>query len=82
MATLQVLRDKVGGTLSIFWGDPAESAGVDDAAGDVVVVLDGAQRPIGIELIVYRPLDETPLRVEVSTFDSPAAKRPHREVSA
>lgn len=82
MATLKVLHDKVGGTLSIFWGDPAESASCDDAAGDVVVVLDGDERPIGVELITYRPDDEQPLAVELSTFEQPAQDRILTEVSA
>ncbi len=78
MAEITVHHDRGTNTLTIWFGDPAREVDCDHTDSDVIVMLDEAGLPLGIEVLEYYPGDD-PLRV---TLDEVDTSKPRARASA
>jgi hypothetical protein len=62
---IRVIHDTVGGTLTVWLGDPAAEYVCEETTEEVVLMKDSSGRVIGFELLHYRPAaKDTGLTVE------------------
>ncbi len=55
MEKIKVIHDTVGGTLTVWLGDPATEYVCEETTDEVILMKDRAGRVIGFELLHYRP---------------------------
>lgn len=54
MEKIRVIHDQAGGTLTVWWGDPATEAICEQTADEVVLMKDAAGNVIGCEMLHFR----------------------------
>ena len=65
MDKIRVIHDTAGGTLTVWFDDPAREHVCEETADEVVLMKDASGRVIGFELLHYRPAEpSTGLSVE------------------
>ncbi len=57
MATVKVYHDKVGNTLTVWFGEPTDEYICEETADEVILMKDQAGAVIGFEKLNYRVSD-------------------------
>lgn len=65
MERIRVIHDIVGGTLTVWFGNPADEFVCEETNEEVVLMKDRGGRTIGLEILHYKPVNpEGELAVE------------------
>ncbi|GMV84874.1 MAG: hypothetical protein AMXMBFR80_07320 [Dehalococcoidia bacterium] len=75
MAEIVIHYDRGTATLVVWFGDPAGVADCEHTDSDVIIMLDGAGKPLGIEVLEFEP-GEGPLRLSIDQVDTSASLAP------
>lgn len=67
MASVKVHVDRVGNTLTVWFGDPADEYVCEETGDEVILMKDRHGTVIGFEKLNYRPPAAEPLQVTVDT---------------
>ena len=70
MAEITLHYDKGTESLTIWFGDRESEAFCEETEGGVVVMEDERGRPLGIEVLNFKPVDDEPLTASVKLHDT------------
>ena len=68
MAQVKVFHDRIGNTLTVWFGDPEAEAEAEETGDEVILMKDRAGRVIGFEKLNFLPNSSDPIRVAFETF--------------
>ncbi|PZV07311.1 MAG: DUF2283 domain-containing protein [Leptolyngbya sp.] len=68
MAQVKVFHDRVGNTLTVWFGDPEAEVEVEETGDEVVLMKDKNGQVIGFEKLNFLPTSSEPIRVAFETF--------------
>jgi uncharacterized protein YuzE len=68
MAQVKVFHDRVGNTLTVWFGDPETEVEVEETGDEIVLMKDGDGRVIGFEKLNFVAASSEPVRVAFETF--------------
>jgi len=68
MAQVKVFHDRVGNTLTVWFGDPEAEVEVEETGDEVVLMKDQNGQVIGFEKLNFLPTSSEPIRVAFETF--------------
>ncbi len=63
MATIKLIHDPIGETLTIYWGDPNTAKVSEETGEGVILIKDGSGQVIGFERLYFR-LPTPDLKIE------------------
>ena len=69
MAQVKVFYDRVGNTLTVWFGDPAEEHVAEETGEEVVLMKDKTGRVIGFEKLNFSRPGEAPFHVAFEALD-------------
>jgi uncharacterized protein YuzE len=67
MAEVKVYHDPVGGTLTVWFGNPREEYIAEETGEEIILMKDKAGNVIGFEKLNFLPAESGPLRVAIET---------------
>lgn len=67
MAQVTIHHDRVGKTLTVWFGDPADEVEVEETGDEVVLMKDAAGNVIGFEKLNFQGAEAEPVRVAFET---------------
>ncbi len=67
MAEVKVFYDRVGNTLTVWFGNPQDEHICEETGDEVILIKDRAGRVIGFERLNFSVADSEPLRVAFET---------------
>ena len=67
MAQVKVLYDDIGGTLSVWWGNPKDEEVCEETGHGIILIKDKAGKVIGLENLFYNGGDPKDFAVEAKT---------------
>jgi len=67
MAKVRVFYDRVGNTLTVWFGDPQDEYVCEETGDEVVLMKDRSGHVIGFEKLNFSPLEPEPVRVAFET---------------
>jgi uncharacterized protein YuzE len=67
MAQVKVFHDRIGNTLTVWFGDPETEVEVEETGDEVILMKDKEGQVIGFEKLNFIPSSE-PIRVAFETF--------------
>ena len=67
MAVVKVYYDRLGNTLTVWFGDPEDEFEVEETGDEVVLMKDKQGSVIGFEKLNFTTSQEIPLRVAFET---------------
>ena len=70
MAEITLHYDKGTESLTIWFGDPESGVNSDLTDSGVVVMEDVQGRPLGIEVLNFKPVDDEPLTASLKLYDT------------
>jgi len=70
MAQVKVFHDRVGNTLTVWFGDPEAEVEVEETGDEVVLMKDRNGHVIGFEKLNFLPASSESIRVAFETFAS------------
>ena len=68
MAQVKVFHDRVGNTLTVWFGDPEAEVEVEETGDEVVLMKDQNGQVIGFEKLNFLPTSSEPICVAFETF--------------
>jgi uncharacterized protein YuzE len=68
MAQVKVFHDRVGNTLTVWFGDPETEVEVEETGDEVVLMKDQNGQVIGFEKLNFLPTSSELIRVAFETF--------------
>lgn len=68
MAQVKVFHDRIGNTLTVWFGDPEAEVEVEETGDEVVLMKDKNGQVIGFEKLNFLPTSSEPIRVAFETF--------------
>jgi hypothetical protein len=78
VAEIKVHYDKGTQSLTIWFGNPEDEVICEHTDSDVVVMEAEDGRPLGIEVITFKPWDNEPLSVSLHVYDTSKSREPAR----
>lgn len=67
MSQVKVFHDRVGNTLVVWFGNPADEYDVEETGDEVVLMKDKAGQVIGFEKLNFLPTTSEPVQVAFET---------------
>lgn len=67
MSEVKVFYDRVGNTLTVWFGNPQDEHICEETGDEVILIKDRAGRVIGFERLNFSVADSEPLRVAFET---------------
>ncbi|MCP4167982.1 MAG: DUF2283 domain-containing protein [Chloroflexi bacterium] len=67
MAEVKVYYDRLGNTLTVWFGDPTEEYEVEETGNEIVLMKDKQDKVIGFEKLNFTVNQPEPLRVAFET---------------
>ena len=67
MAKVKVFYDRVGNTLTVWFGDPQDEYVCEETGDEVILMKDRSGHVIGFEKLNFSPLEPEPVRVAFET---------------
>lgn len=68
MAQVKVFHDRIGNTLTVWFGDPESEVEVEETGDEVVLMKDKDGKVIGFEKLNFVPASSEPIRVAFETI--------------
>jgi uncharacterized protein YuzE len=68
MAQVKVFHDRIGNTLTVWFGDPEAEYEVEETGDEVVLMKNLDGKVIGFEKLNFMPTSAEPIRVAFETF--------------
>lgn len=68
MAQVKVFHDRIGNTLTVWFGEPEEEVEVEETGDEVVLMKDKDGKVIGFEKLNFQPGSSEPIRVAFETM--------------
>lgn len=68
MAQVKVFHDRIGNTLTVWFGDPETEVEVEETGDEVVLMKDKDGKVIGFEKLNFVPASSEPIRVAFETM--------------
>lgn len=68
MAQVKVFHDRVGNTLTVWFGDPEAEVEVEETGDEVVLIKDKNGQVIGFEKLNFLSISTEPIRVAFETY--------------
>jgi len=68
MAQVKVFHDRIGNTLTVWFGDPDTEVEVEETGDEVVLMKDKDGKVIGFEKLNFVPASSEPIRVAFETM--------------
>lgn len=68
MAQVKVFHDRVGNTLTVWFGDPESEVEAEETGDEVVLMKDKDGKVIGFEKLNFVPASSEPIRVAFETI--------------
>lgn len=68
MAQVKVFHDRIGNTLTVWFGNPEDEVEVEETGDEVVLMKDTQGNVIGFEKLNFMPASSEPVRVAFETF--------------
>ncbi len=68
MAQVKVFHDRVGNTLTVWFGEPTDEVEAEETGDEVVLMKDKEGRVIGFEKLNFVPAAEGPVWVAFETM--------------
>lgn len=75
MAQVKVFHDRIGNTLTVWFGDPEDEVEVKETGDEVVLMKDKEGQVIGFEKLNFLPASSEPIRVAFETYATLRYKR-------
>ena len=69
MAQVKVFYDDIGGTLSVWWGNPQDEEVCEETGHGIILIKDKEGKVIGLENLFYSGGDPKDFAVEAKTAD-------------
>lgn len=68
MAQVKVFHDRIGNTLTVWFGDPEAEVEAEETGDEVVLMKDKDGKVIGFEKLNFVPASSEPIRVAFETM--------------
>jgi uncharacterized protein YuzE len=68
MAQVKVFHDRIGNTLTVWFGDPEAEVEAEETGDEVVLMKDQDGKVIGFEKLNFVPASSEPIRVAFATM--------------
>jgi len=68
MAQVKVFHDRMGNTLTVWFGDPEAEVEVEETGDEVILMKDKNGQVIGFEKLNFLPASSEPIRVAFETY--------------
>lgn len=68
MAQVKVFHDRVGNTLTVWFGDPESEVEAEETGDEVVLMKDKDGKVIGFEKLNFVPASSEPIRIAFETI--------------
>lgn len=68
MAKVKVFYDRVGNTLTVWFGDPQEEYICEETGEEVILMKDKAGNVIGFEKLNFSSIDSEPMQIAFETM--------------
>jgi len=68
MAQIKVFHDRIGNTLTVWFGNPEAEVEVEETGDEVVLMKDKEGQVIGFEKLNFLPTSPEPIRVAFETY--------------
>lgn len=68
MAQVKVFHDRIGNTLTVWFGDPETEVEVEETGDEVVLMKNKDGKMIGFEKLNFMPASSEPIRVAFETM--------------
>uniref|UniRef100_A0A7C3PGH2 DUF2283 domain-containing protein n=1 Tax=Oscillatoriales cyanobacterium SpSt-418 TaxID=2282169 RepID=A0A7C3PGH2_9CYAN len=68
MAQGKVFHDRIGNTLTVWFGDPEAEVEVEETGDEVILMKDKNGQVIGFEKLNFLPTSSEPIRVAFETY--------------
>ncbi len=68
MAQVKVFHDRIGNTLTVWFGDPETEVEAEETGDEVVLMKDKNGKVIGFEKLNFVPPSSEPIRVAFETM--------------
>lgn len=68
MVQVKVFHDRIGNTLTVWFGNPLDEYEVEETGDEVILMKDKNDRVIGFEKLNFLPTSSEPVRVAFETF--------------
>lgn len=68
MAQVKVFHDRIGNTLTVWFGDPEAEVEAEETGDEVILMKDKSGRVIGFEKLNFMPNASETIRVAFETY--------------